>query len=263
MWTPSRPVRWTPPLMASLLALAAPLTLVAQEPEDERERIEDLLGPQDPLQQEMIQLFGEVERSLVAIDDLLFEAASGENDLDLMESGLSELFLETRDRSGEVAEGIDRILELAQEMESQQQQQQQSSSGGSSSSQGQGESPLDNRGQESSRRKEDSQTEPGAPESGQGEQGENRQNNGPEERDPSGNPRPQDGEPTEEPGTNGEGDQPGSDPLGAGSDPSGVGQWGELPPRVQEIFSNQVSDELPLEYRDFIESYWLRLQREE
>lgn len=256
-------------LAASAALVAAGLTAGAQEPEEEEvnrlEQLENELTQRDPKQQEMMDLFAEVERDLLAIDDLLFEAAAGEEDLELLESGLAELFLASRDRSREVAEGIDAILDLAQQMENEQQQNSSGSSGssqGGEQGQGQGESPMDNRGQESQREKESSRNEAGSPEAGQNSE----DSSGMEELD-SGEgqqpqPKPESGEQGEGEGTNQDGKQVGKDQLGAGSEAGAAGQWGELPPRVQEIFSNQVSDDLPLEYREFIEAYWLRLQRE-
>ncbi len=259
-------------LAAASVLVTAGFTAGAQEPEEEDtgrlEQLESELNQQDPKQQEMMDLFAEVERNLLAIDDLLFEAAAGEQDLELLESGISELFLASRDRSREVAEGIDAILDLAQEMQQEQQQQQQGSGSPPDSSQGgeqgqeqgQGSSPMDNRGQESQREMESSRNEAGSPQSGQDTGG----NSETEGSDPQQGerPTPEGGEQGEGEGANQEGEQVGSDPLGAGSEAGAAGQWGELPPRVQEIFSNQVSDDLPLEYREFIEAYWLRLQRE-
>lgn len=257
-----RPIQF---LAAAAVLAAAGFAAAAQEPEEEDpgrlEQLEQELNQRDPKQQEMMDLFAEVERSLQAIDDLLFEAAAGEQDLELLESGLSELFLASRERSREVADGIDSILELAQQMQQEQQQQNSSSSSQSSQSSGQQEgSPIDNRPQENQRQKESSRTEPGSPQSGQNSE----DSSGKEqvESQAGERPEPKSGEQTEGEGANQDGKQAGSDPLGAGSEAGAAGQWGELPPRVQEIFSNQVSDDLPLEYREFIEAYWLRLQRE-
>lgn len=248
-----------------------------QEQEEEPtplEQIENNLGQRDPKQQEMIDLFGEVERNLLAIDDVLFEAAAAEDDLELMESGLSELFLTSRKRSQDVAEGIDRILELAQEMQNQQQNsssssgeqsQDQQNQQGQQGQQQQG-SPLDGRGQESQREQESSRREAGAPESqpgsGSGQNQAEQPGQGEGGEQPGQGSRPEDAGASDEEGGNQEGQGAVEGALGSGSERGAAGQWGELPPRVQEIFSNQVSDDLPLEYRDFIESYWLRLQRE-
>ena len=51
---------------------------------------------------------------------------------------------------------------------------------------------------------------------------------------------------------------------GAGA-PAGVDQdaerWGTLPERVRHVFQNQITDDLPLQYRDWIDSYYRRLNK--
>jgi hypothetical protein len=242
---------------------AARLSATPQEGQTEeevgpptREELEAELMGQNPTQQEMLELFGKVERKLREIDDFLFEAAAGEGAYDSESSELSELFLATRDSSREVAEGIDRILELAEQMAQQQQQQQQSSSGsGGGQSSSDGQSPLDNRGREGQREQEQSSQE-------QREDLEGGQQPEPGNENAPGQGQPEDGAPNELPAEQRQGERGADSERGQGSDATGAGQWGELPPRMQEIFSNQVGDDLPLEYRDWIESYWRRLQRE-
>ena len=36
-------------------------------------------------------------------------------------------------------------------------------------------------------------------------------------------------------------------------------RWGELPQRLREVFRNQGGDELPVQYRDWIDAYYRRL----
>jgi len=38
-------------------------------------------------------------------------------------------------------------------------------------------------------------------------------------------------------------------------------RWGMLPARVQQIFRNQITDDLPVQYRDWIDSYYRRMNR--
>ena len=38
-------------------------------------------------------------------------------------------------------------------------------------------------------------------------------------------------------------------------------RWGDLPPRVEEIFRNQGRDDMPVQYRDWIDAYYRRLNR--
>ncbi len=47
-------------------------------------------------------------------------------------------------------------------------------------------------------------------------------------------------------------------PIAPGSDAE---RWGFLPERVQEVFRNQITDDLPIHYRDWIDSYYRRLNR--
>ena len=261
---------WLPALLPLTLAVAqeptppqpAPEPPPPQEEGDEddgpmtREELERALLGGNEQQQEMLELFATVERKLREIDDYLFEAAAGEDEFAAEGSGLSELFLETREASREVSEGIDRILELAEKMAQQQQQQQSSGGGQQQQQQGQGRSPLDDRSPESQRERE---------RSSQQQQEELEQQGQPREQDQEereGGQRPEDGQTDDRPAEQREGDAAPEGERGAGSQASGAGQWGELPPRMQEIFSNQVGDDLPLEYRDWIESYWRRLQRD-
>jgi hypothetical protein len=38
-------------------------------------------------------------------------------------------------------------------------------------------------------------------------------------------------------------------------------RWGYLPERVKEVFRNQITDDMPVQYRDWIDSYYRRLNR--
>ena len=47
--------------------------------------------------------------------------------------------------------------------------------------------------------------------------------------------------------------------MGAGQ---GAGRWGELPARVRATFRNQGKDDLPVRYREWIDAYYRRLNRQ-
>lgn len=47
-------------------------------------------------------------------------------------------------------------------------------------------------------------------------------------------------------------------PVGSSDD---ADRWGALPERVQQVFKNQITDDLPLQYRDWIDSYYRRLNK--
>ena len=263
-------------LFVTVLALAASPTL-AQD--DEPVRPEDLLGganPTDP-RERLKELFFEVEGNLFQISEGLAEAGSGGVFDDPGDSGISKL-LDSIDAQGrQVASGIDEILDIARQM-----QQQQSSSSSSSSSQQQqqqqqqqGQSPLDQeRSQGSSQReqtpqgpRQDQQNQP-QPGEQQGERPEN-QPQGQEPR-PDGQENPsQDGE---KPNDKGQNPKDGSNQAGTDdgrkrgnlfNNPRDDDSWGDLPMRTQEVFRNQGGEDLPVEYRDWIDSYYRRLNEVE
>lgn len=47
-------------------------------------------------------------------------------------------------------------------------------------------------------------------------------------------------------------------PVAPGDDSD---RWGSLPERVRRVFQNQITDDLPLQYRDWIDSYYRRLSQ--
>jgi hypothetical protein len=50
----------------------------------------------------------------------------------------------------------------------------------------------------------------------------------------------------------------GGEPVAPGDDSE---RWGTLPERVQQVFRNEITDDLPIQYRDWIDSYYRRLSR--
>jgi hypothetical protein len=48
----------------------------------------------------------------------------------------------------------------------------------------------------------------------------------------------------------------GGAPVAHGDDAE---RWGLLPERVRQVFQNQITDDLPLQYRDWIDAYYRRM----
>jgi len=134
-------------LCLAALAFAAP----AQEPTVPPPQPRPQIGPEppglpqaSPEQDEMLRLFGQVERRMREIDRLLYDASAGRAPGKIEESGIDKLLQRGRESSKQVLDDIDKILELAMQRAQEQQQQQQSNNGGQSGQQGkQGQSPLD------------------------------------------------------------------------------------------------------------------------
>lgn len=250
---------WILPL-AAVLSLGARAQEVPVEPtppvvEEESPEIPLPIprGGQDDATKEIMELFQKVNESLERIDDMLFDMGAGERPLEAPEdSGLGALLDLARESSQGVVEGIDRILQLADEMASEQQQ---SSSSSSQSGQPQGQQS----GGQNSEKKEQGQNQeqPGQEQEGQ--------------KDPEGADQPQgeepDGKQPDSPeeskgvGANTTDGQDNTHPTGAGSRADITERWGELPERVRETFRNQGGEEAPLYYRDWIDSYYRHLSR--
>ena len=236
-------------LVLPLVALAAP-ALAAQEPpepqpreseeEPERPTVREELDrrsmQQNDLVDELRELFLEVERKLEEVDDQLASAGAGEIPLEMPEdSGLDDLLRASQERCEQAVGGIDRILEIAQQL---------GGSGGGSQGQPQGPSPLD---EERDRGPQEREKTPEAPEHPSDEQ---------EGQKPEDSPRPDRG-----PGENRPGD-PRTDETGPPATPGDdAREWGFLPERVQERFRNQGGDDLPPRYRDWIDAYYRRLNQ--
>ena len=230
-------------------ALAAALWLASPLPAQDEGQVgpsprppgpEGILMPDDDLVKQMEELFRAVERNLQRIDDLLNDASAGDAPLESVEdSGLDDLLKDTQASSRSVVEDIDRILELAR---------QRGEKGSQGQGQGQGEpkpaegSPLDQARDRGPREGESTPEKPsgGKPEEGQGQKPDS----------PAG---------SQEPGATREGapNEPERGlPVPPGSD---ADEWGMLPAKVQEIFRNDGTADLPVQYRDWIDSYYRRL----
>lgn len=239
-------------------------------------------APGEDLQQEMLALFKSVEKRLREIDALLVDAGAGDTRR-LQEAGpagIDQLIQGSIQNGRRNLEDIDRIIEIARELG----QQSSSSSSSSSSSQpqdgqeGQSGSPTQRSGQSTSRENtpegpqpggEEPQPseEPGGEEPGgeqpAGEEPGGEQPGGEEPR-PEGQGDPQDGGPADaQDARNRPGDEP---PGGATGSPGSRGEdadrWGDLPVKVRDVFRHEGSEELPPQYRDWIDAYYRRLQRQ-
>jgi len=219
-----------------------------QEKEDFLDHTKDLFGGDDKIQ-ELVDLFHEVERALVDIDDQLFEAGAGGGLGEVEAAGIEKLLLATRDQSKSVVQGIDRILEVASQMNS-------SSSGSSSREPSSSESPLNSERDRGPKKRERTPEAPGEKPSGAQLK----------EKDESFKPEPNSEKPTGSDKSNDKGQNKKGDPhngaKGETTPHTDDGdRWGELPQRVQETFRTQGRTELPAQYRDWIDAYYRRLNR--
>ena len=238
------------------LLLAASAGAQDEEPREEPARPVEPTRP-DPLppvgeretdaMQELKDLFLEVERKLAKIDDDLADAGAGAMPLDAVaDAGLDDLLRQTSANSMTVQLKIDRILEIAKKMN-------QGGAGGGGQGKGKpspgGESPLDQ----------------------PRDTGPQKRENTPEASKPSPDEKPSDAKGGENPkegnqqdradGENRSGD-PRVDPPGAPV-PAGdeAEEWGFLPERYRDVFRNQGREDLPVQYRDWIDAYYRRLNR--
>jgi len=231
----------------------------AQE-EDKQEKpsvldeMDDMMGGDDQMQ-ELIDLFHEVERALIDIDDQLYEAGATGKPSSVQDSGLVKLLRSTQDQSKSVIQGIDRILEVASQMNASQ------SSGSGSKDPSTSESPLNSERDKGPQQREHTPEAPDQKKEGQGAQPE------PQEKEEEGKKPEQKGEKpsgadnSNEKGENKQG-QPKNKSRGERQPRSDeAGRWGELPQRVQDTFRTQGRDDLPAQYRDWIDAYYKRLNR--
>jgi hypothetical protein len=259
------------PAFLALILSVALAPLAAQEPEAPRPGPPfPIQGAQpDDLQRQIAELFGKVERDLRAIDSLLQEAAREQSAAGAgAEAGLAGRLRDAQERGQSVTRDIDRILELAA-------QQSPSSSGGQSSgesqSDGQG-SPLDGQGEQSTGRESTPSTpagEPGGeeqqpggqePRPGQeeGQRPRDGQRPGEQGRDPRDGPQSSAADPRQQPGADpARGARGGANDRGEGRD-----RWGDLPVHAREVFRNEGGQDMPPLYREWIDAYYKRLNRQ-
>ncbi|MEX1026134.1 MAG: hypothetical protein WD226_13750 [Planctomycetota bacterium] len=250
-------------MTASVAALAlAALPLGAQD--GGRIGPDDIMGgPTDP-RERAIELFHEIETRLFKISDDLAAAGAGGGLDDVADGGIQKLLDDVNESGASVTSGIDELLALAQQMGGQSMQ------GGMSQGQqkqqsGQGQSPLDR--PQGSRTQEEQTPEGPRPDGEQGsEQSPGEQ--GSESEKPQGEPTPKGERPGDEGASPLDGEnRPGEEDPPEAGDPnapqSGADSWGHLPPRTQQVFRNQGGEDLPIQYRDWIDAYYRRLNESE
>ena len=239
----------------------------APAPEKEPVHLPPMPGSQpggDPLQQELIELFGKVELRLRAIDTQMYEAAAGRVPTKpVAGSGIEELLRagqasQTPQSVGELLQSaskdsqqtqtdIQRILQIAEQLDSKSKSQQGGGQGQPKPKPG-GKSPLDQQGGEQPSGREQTPQGPGSK---------------PEIPKPGDGQRPQDANSPDDPNKPTEnklGGPPPDSKSGAGSSADGADRWGDLPVRAREIFRVEGASDLPPQYRDWIDGYYRRLQ---
>ncbi len=208
-------------------------------------------------EREMVELFGTVERTLQDIDRLLREAANAPRAAGSGETELARKLREARQNGDQARQGIDRILELARQMNP-------SGSGGGSGQEPQsgssGQSPLDGQGQQSTGRESTPSTpEPGASGEPKGQQ----QQPGQEPGEKPGDARKPDGPQAtnQAPHERRGGDPRGGEQGGAASPGDARDRWGDLPMHAREVFRNEGGRDMPPLYREWIDAYYRRLNQ--
>lgn len=256
----------------------APAPQEQEKPEDETD-LRDLNPFQPPAaaggQQEIRELFVTVEKRLNRVTSLLYEASSGntraaddvgsagidelireaESGASGAQSGIERMLQASRGQGEATLEEIGRILKLAEEQQSSQsgggQQGEQSSPNGQAPQQGQTPS--------GSRKEEKGEGPPQGEQSGEQPGGQQPQPGGnepsPQGDEPRGN-QEQDG------GPDGPAPAPADGATGAASNAQGVEDWGDLPIHLRKVFQNGVGDDVPPRYRDWVDSYYKRLNRD-
>jgi hypothetical protein len=238
----------------------------------------ELPGQISEAQEEMLELFRDIEENLKTVDILLSDAGAGDTSSlsDVKKAGIGRLLENSRAKSQQVLTDIDRLLEIAEEMG----QQSGSPSPGSESGQqsgspspgSEGDQPL-NQGSQSTQRE---QTPEGPGESPEGQEpGEGEQPGGEEQGQdqPGSGEQPPEGQgetPTDGQASanqdpqNRDGSDPPSDPTGPGSNAgSAKDRWGDLPVHYQDVFRGEDAGEMPVRYREWIDAYYRRLNERE
>jgi len=253
-----------------LCAFLLAWTATAQETDESPPQISP---PEDAteLQAEMRAIFRRIETRLRDIDVLLTDAGAGDTRRlsEVGESGIDELLRRSMEEGREVQREIDELLRLAAQAGGG------GGGGGSESSQGQGQGQSQGEGEQKSPldggpgEQRSQESTPSLPEGGQdGEQpGEQPGGEEPGGEKPGEGEKPGNGE---KPGADGEapaGDpenrasldpQTGAtDPLRQRADPAD--RWGELPVHARDVFRTEGSEDMPAEYRDWIDAYYKKL----
>lgn len=219
--------------------------------EDAPIRMRPPQSAQDAAEQEMRELFLKVETRLREIDRLLSDAGAGDTRAlgKGLDSGMGELLKRTQESGSEALKDIDRILELAGQLDSRQ-------GGGGGKQQGEqepkpGESPLDKQGGQSTQR----ESTPSTPEQGEQPGGEKPSQQQDGQQDPRDGRTSPEKDPRNTPGK--------APPAGATDNASrrvdDQDRWGDLPVHARDIFRVEGGSDMPVQYRDWIDSYYRRL----
>ena len=251
----------------------------AQEPSPEEAPTPlELPGQVSEEQEEMLELFRDIEENLKIVDILLSDAGAGDTSSlkDVKEAGIGRLLEDSRAKSRQVLSDIDRLLEIAQQMGqqsgspspnpqdgegagnpsegsegSQSGQQPSQSTQREQTPEGPGQSPA---GQEPTNGEQPGGEEPGQEQEGDGEGELPRQGETPGDSQQSSNKDPE----------NKLGKDPLTDPTGAAAKPgSSRDRWGDLPVHYQDVFRGEDSGEMPVRYREWIDAYYRRLNQRE
>lgn len=206
-------------------------------------------GEEDP-RQKMMELFKKVETRLGEIDKMLYDAGTGETRLaSNADSGLSELLKSSRKKQEEVLSGIDEILEIASQQGGGSCKSAMKQGGGQPKS-AQGEP---KQGSPEQQAKESTPERPGEPRDQQGQK--------PEQPSAAKNEPKGDQESKSEP-ENSAGGPPPKLATSVAEVEKANAQWGDLPPTVRDLFTTEGGGDLPPQYRDWIDAYYRRLNRE-
>lgn len=200
---------------------------------------------QGDLQKEIRELFLAVEKNLMRIDEELADAGAGEVQLkDVPDAGLDDLLRSVQSKGLETKSQIDRILEIAKEMD-------QGGGGG-----GSGQEPSEKPGQSGkSPGQQQEENTPQAKRPGEEE--------GQDKPQPKPGDDPKDGGQEDSQGAeNRPGNQPSDGSTGRVQQSLDADKWGFLPERQKATFRNQGRDNLPVQYRQWIDSYYRRLNQD-
>jgi len=266
-------------ILACLLAASALCSAALQEPQ---ERSPDIgiepprtqtpgagaRGPTMNPQERIAELFAQVERGLESIDGLLFDAAAGDTArlAGLEHAGIDALLRNSVEAGRAAQRDIEEIIRIAQELgqpppgsssssQSQSPSSQSSSPGGSQSGQdSQSNEAKPSMPEENAGAEQSSGEQPGADQPGGEQEGNQEASDGQKPDSPRG---------SEALGKNQSGDEVESKATGRAGhgDPSDRG-WGNLPEHLRDTFRAENSSGLPTRYRDWIDSYYHKLNRQ-
>jgi hypothetical protein len=246
------------PMNAKIILLSTSLVLAASTAAQQ-----PIEAPKDDAQKELIELFGKVENRLREIDKLLSDAGAGDTSAlkNVGPAGIDELLKSSKASGEQAVKDIDRILEIAREM-GQRQQDPQSGSGQPQQQPGSsdGKSPMDKQGDPTTQREET----PEGPQPG----GQEPKPQGQKPGDEKNQPKPDGNDPKNPQASNDKNpkNQRGGPPNPMDKDqpanPSDQrDRWGDLPVHARDVFRNEGGRDMPVQYREWIDAYYKRLNK--